>query len=175
MGAAGLQAASAARWTEWRDHSSQTIVGDALPNKCHWTARRHGCSYYNYDCTTNPTCTLTNPLTTIIKTCTNAECRTGLETQTCKLKAINTTFNTCYITGDKNNLGCTGAQERCTLGIFRKWNEPNAAGGPINIEDTPSSQCSDDPSINPNDGTQRAVCTPLPVGTPPVNDPNTPG
>lgn len=153
----------------------KSVVGAPIDKQCHWTSRRHGCSYYNYDCIANPTCPLTNPLQLIIKTCTNAQCKPGVEGQKCDLATINSTWNTCYLTGDKNSTGCTGTEERCTLGMWRTWKEPNAAGGPVIIEQDGSTQCSDDPSINPTTGKQRAKCTPLGPGQTPVDDPNTPG
>ncbi len=172
---AGSQLSLANSWVPLDESRLEAVVGAPQDKKCHWTSRRHGCSYYNYACVASPTCTLTDPVTTIIKTCTNAVCKDSVEGNNCELEIINTTFNTCYITGDKNNLGCTGTEERCTLGMWRTWKEPNAASGPVSIEKATSKQCSDDPSINPNNGKQRAKCTPLPAGQNPVNDPNTPG
>jgi hypothetical protein len=103
-----------------------SVVGecdDGGANQCYFIARRHGCSFYNYPCATAPvTC---DPAVPVPQECTDASCNAGSEGQKCDLEKVETTYNICKTTGDKNALECLEGEERCTLDFLVKWKETN--------------------------------------------------
>jgi hypothetical protein len=114
---------------------------------------RHGCSYYNFPCTTNPSCpagqTKSDP-------CENASCESlepiiGESDPQCKLKCKQSTYNVCEYTGDVTPVGqyhCQSQEQRCVLQMKTTYKESGAPTQYVWVVLPGGKQCETDPLYN---------------------------
>jgi hypothetical protein len=148
---------------------------------CHFSCRRHGCSWYNSPCIDD------------VKPCPEgdygrnsavpASCQQSLDTgsKTCKLIEIVVTYNKCNYTGEKDleSVGCVNSssipladelakckppssgKKRCVITMGVKWNDlGNAGEALVYRERSGSMQCKNDPALYDENATgkYRALC-----------------
>lgn len=117
-----------------------SFVGQCTENQvteasgqCYHQSRRHGCSYYNFDC--SPTvdqawciAQATAGNTPPEEPCNSASCQQSLKTHVCSKKCIKGYQNTCEYTGGFNTNKCDPGQGRCTLRVKIPYNHTDGSG-----------------------------------------------
>jgi hypothetical protein len=146
-------------------------------NGCHFSCRRHGCSWYNSPCIeANKNCPTGDfgRMSVVSASCQQLE---PSGTKTCKLIKKLVAFNKCNYTGEKDleSIGCVNStlvqespkscaipegKKRCVIRMSVRWDATTSVPTLVFVEANNSVQCKNDPALyNENEtGKYRALC-----------------
>ncbi|MDR1925411.1 MAG: hypothetical protein LBQ66_13655 [Planctomycetaceae bacterium] len=169
------------------DETLSMTIGDATKgaNKCedgcHFSCRRHGCSWYNSPCIDGE-CPVKDTdfgrASAVPASCQTLEPVKDGKRTNCQLEEVEVAFNKCKYTGEKDleSVGCPASQfvpgdpnncnatrdgkKRCVIVMSVRWNSENAESVKVYREKSDSLQCANDPALYSSDenGKYRALC-----------------
>ncbi|MDR2644255.1 MAG: hypothetical protein LBC74_15855 [Planctomycetaceae bacterium] len=157
--------------------SAQWIGTTQCKDGCHFSCRRHGCSWYNSPCLDDDQNCPTTDFGRDSAVPASCQLLNPPGSKTCKLDQVLVTYNKCNYTGEKDleSVGCVNSsllpsdpdsctppsgKKRCVITMGVKWNDDNADKVLVYRERSNSTQCKNDPALYDENetGKYRALC-----------------